>query len=265
MKRIIPCLDVNERGVVKGVRFQGLRAVGDPVELASRYDREGADELVFLDVSATVGGRPPLLSVLEKVSERVFLPLTAGGGVRDVATMRQMLLAGADKVAVNTAAVERPELLAEAAERFGSQCVVLAMDVRRSGSGWEVVTRAGTKRTGLDALAWARRAAELGAGELLVTSMDADGTREGFDTALYQALAKVTPLPVIASGGAGRPEHFRDALEAGADAVLAASLFHEEALSIPGLKRALAAWGQEVRIAEDDACSWPLGALEVER
>jgi cyclase len=252
VKRIIPCLDVSERGVVKGVRFQGLRAVGDPVELASRYDREGADELVFLDVSATVGERPPLLSVLEKVSERLFLPLTAGGGVRDVATMRKMLLAGADKVAVNTAAVQRPELLAEAAERFGSQCVVLAVDVRRAGSGWEVVTHAGTRRTGLDALEWARKAEGLGAGELLVTSMDADGTREGFDTELYRALAGVTPLPVIASGGAGGPEHFLQALEAGADAVLAASLFHEEALPIPELKRALAAWGQEVRLSEDD-------------
>ncbi len=248
MKRIIPCLDVKETGVVKGVRFQNLRAVGDPVELAVRYDREGADELVFLDVSATVEGRRPLLDILERVSERVFLPLTAGGGVTSVEVMRDMLLAGADKVAVNTAAVENPSLLAEAADRFGAQCVVLAVDVRRKGPHWEVVTRAGTRETGVDALEWAGHAQAAGAGELLVTSMDADGTRGGFDCALYRALAKVSSLPVIASGGAGRPEDFRDALEAGADAVLAASLFHEGVLPIPELKRALEAWGQEVRL-----------------
>ena len=248
MKRIIPCLDVKENGVVKGVRFEGLRTVGDPVELAVRYDAEGADELVFLDVSATLDGRRPLLNVLELVSERVFLPLTAGGGVRDVALMRDMLMAGADKVAVNTAAVERPSLLAEAADRFGAQCVVLAVDVKRTTGGWEVVTHAGTRQTGLDALEWAGRARELGAGELLVTSMDSDGTQGGFDCDLYRALAEASSLPVIASGGAGRPEDFRDALEAGADAVLAASLFHDGVLPIPRLKRALADWGQEVRL-----------------
>ncbi|MGC8722407.1 MAG: imidazole glycerol phosphate synthase subunit HisF [Acidobacteriota bacterium] len=249
MKRVIPCLDVTAGGVVKGVRFEGLRRVGDPVELAARYDAEGADELVFLDVSATVEGRRPLLSILERVAERVFLPVTAGGGVDSVEAMRAMLLAGADKVAVNSAAVERPELLSEAAERFGCQCVVLAVDARRRpGGGWEVVTRAGTRPTGLDALEWASRAEGLGAGELLVTSMDADGTLAGFDCALYRALAGATRLPLIASGGAGSPEHFRDALEAGADAILAASLFHEERLSIPDLKQALARWGQEVRL-----------------
>ncbi len=248
MKRIIPCLDVKETGVVKGVRFQNLRAVGDPVDLAVRYDREGADELVFLDVSATVEGRRPLLEILERVSERVFLPLTAGGGVTSVEVMRDMLLAGADKVAVNTAAVENPSLLAQAADRFGAQCVVLAVDVRRKGPRWEVVTRAGTRETGMDALDWAEHAQAAGAGELLVTSMDADGTRGGFDCDLYRALAEVSSLPVIASGGAGRPEDFRDALEAGADAVLAASLFHEGVLPIPELKRALDAWGQEVRL-----------------
>ena len=249
MKRIIPCLDVNAGGVVKGVKFQNLRAVGDPVELAARYDAQGADELVFLDVSATVEGRPPLLEVLERLSERVFLPVTAGGGVASVEAMRDMLLAGADKVAVNTAAVERPAILGEAAERFGAQCVVLAMDVkRRPGCGWEVVTHAGTRRTGLDALEWAGRAHERGAGELLVTSMDSDGTQAGFDCELYRALSSSTPLPVIASGGAGRPEDFKDALEAGADAVLAASLFHDGMLTIPDLKRALRAWGQEVRL-----------------
>ena len=249
MKRIIPCLDVNAGGVVKGVKFQNLRAVGDPVELAARYDAQGADELVFLDVSATVEGRPPLLEVLERLSERVFLPVTAGGGVASVEAMRDMLLAGADKVAVNTAAVERPAILGEAAERFGAQCVVLAMDVkRRPGCGWEVVTHAGTRRTGLDAEEWASRAGGLGAGELLVTSMDADGTQEGFDCDLYRALSSATSLPLIASGGAGRPEDFREVLEAGADAVLAASLFHDGRLSIPDLKRALHAWGQEVRL-----------------
>lgn len=249
MKRVIPCLDVKETGVVKGVRFERLRPAGDPVALAARYDAEGADELVFLDVSATVEGRRPLLSILERVAERVFLPVTAGGGVGSVAAMREMLMAGADKVAVNSAAVERPELLSEAAERFGCQCVVLAVDARRRpGGGWEVVTRAGTRPTGVDAVEWAARAEGLGAGELLVTCMDADGTREGFDCALYRALTRATRLPVIASGGAGAPGHFRDALEAGADAVLAASLFHEGSLSIPDLKQALAQWGQEVRL-----------------
>jgi imidazole glycerol-phosphate synthase subunit HisF len=249
MKRVIPCLDVNGRGVVKGVRFQNLRAVGDPVEMAARYDAEGADELVFLDVSATLEGRTPLLDVLERVSERVFLPLTAGGGVTGVEIMRDMLLAGADKVAMNTAAVERPEMLGEAADRFGAQCVVLAIDAeRRGGGGWEVVTHAGTRRTGLDALAWAAAARDLGAGELLVTSMDADGTQGGFDCDLYRALASCTPLPVIASGGAGRVEDFAAALEAGADAVLAASLFHDGVLSVPELKIALKALGQEVRL-----------------
>lgn len=247
MKRVIPCLDVTEEGVVKGLRFQGLRRMGDPVALARRYDEEGADELVFLDVAATVRGRRPLLAVLERVAGRVFLPLTAGGGVASVSDARDLLLAGADKVAVNTAAVEDPDLLGEAAGRFGRQCVVLAIDAKRVPGGWEVRTRAGNKRTGLDALEWASRAEALGAGELLVTSVDADGTREGFDCELYRALSSVSNLPLIASGGAGGPEHFRDALEAGADAVLAASLFHEGSLAVPDLKRALAAWGQEVR------------------
>jgi cyclase len=249
MKRIIPCLDVKQTGVVKGVRFENLRAVGDAVELAARYDAQGADELVFLDVSATVEGRRPLLGVLERVSERVFLPLTAGGGVRSVEDMRDMLLAGADKVAVNTAAVEEPTLLARAADRFGTQCVVLAIDVRRrSTGGWEVVTHAGTLPTDVNALEWAARAEGLGAGELLVTSMDADGTQGGFDNDLYASLSSQTGLPIIASGGAGSPRDFHEALAAGADAVLAASLFHDGVLTIPDLKRALAQWGQEVRL-----------------
>jgi cyclase len=248
MKRIIPCLDVKESGVVKGVRFENFRGVGDPVELAERYDREGADELVFLDVSATLDGRKPLLAVLERVSERVFLPLTAGGGVDGVETVRDMLMAGADKVAVNSAAVVDTDLLSRCADRFGRQCMVLAMDVRRRPrGGWEVVARAGTRGTGMDALEWAAHAESLGAGELLVTSMDADGTRAGFDLALYRELAKVTTLPVIASGGAGTVDHFAAVLDEGVDAALAASLFHDRILSIPELKKALAERGQEVR------------------
>lgn len=248
MKRVIPCLDVRAEGVVKGVRFEGLRRVGDPVALAERYDAEGADELVFLDVSATLEGRRPLLGILERVARSVFLPLTAGGGVRSVEDVRDLLLAGADKVAVNTAAVEDPSLLSRAADRFGTQCVVLAMDVRRrAGGGWEVVTRAGTRAEDLDAVAWARRAEVAGAGELLVTSMDRDGTKAGFDCDLYASLDGAVRLPVVASGGAGRPEDFLDALRAGADAVLAASLFHEGALSVPALKTYLASQGEEVR------------------
>ncbi|MFN7972907.1 MAG: imidazole glycerol phosphate synthase subunit HisF [Acidobacteriota bacterium] len=248
MKRVIPCLDVRESGVVKGVRFEELRPVGDPVELARRYDLEGADELVFLDIAATTGRRRPLLGVLERVSESVFLPLTAGGGVDGIATMRDMLLAGADKVAVNTAAVTRPELISEAAERFGSQCVVVAIDVKRRDGGWEVHTAAGRNPTGIDALAWARRCEELGAGELLVTSMDRDGTQAGFDCDLYRAVSTAVGLPLVASGGAGAPGHFEDALLAGADAVLAASLFHDRRISIPELKAMLAARGQEMRL-----------------
>mgnify|MGYP001766015567 CR=1 FL=1 len=249
MMRVIPCLDVDRRGVVKGVRFDGLKRVGDPVELAARYDEQGADELAILDVGATLEGRPTLTEVLEKVSERVFLPVTAGGGVRSAEDMARMLRAGADKVAVNTSALERPNLLGEAADRFGRQCVVLAMDVRRRpDGGWEVLAAAGTRRTGLDALEWAARAEGLGAGELLVTSMDADGTRGGFDASLYRALAGCTSLPVIASGGAGRPEHFLEVLEAGADAVLAASVFHEGRMTIPELKEALRRGGREVRL-----------------
>lgn len=247
MKRVIPCLDVNESGVVKGVRFENLKTVGDPVNLARRYDAQGADELVLLDVSATVVGRKPMLNVLERVSSRVFLPLTAGGGIRSVQDFRDALLAGADKVALNTAAVEDPSLLAKAAERFGRQCVVLALDARRCPGGWEVVVEAGRRGTGASALQWAREAEALGAGELLVTSVDSDGTRDGFDCALYRALSEVTGLPLIASGGAGEPAHFLEVLEAGADAVLAASIFHEGSLAIPGLKAYLAEEGQEVR------------------
>ena len=247
MKRIIPCLDVDEGGVVKGVRFQNLRSIGDPVELAKRYDAEGADELVILDITATVGGRRPLLGVIERCAAEIFLPLTVGGGVRSAGDMRDMLLAGADKVAVNTAALADPDLLTVAASQFGSQCVVLAADVRRVPGGWTVLSHAGRRPTGRDALEWFERAEKLGAGELLVTSVDSDGTQAGYDLELYRAIAAATGLPVVASGGAGRPEHFRDVLEAGADAALAASLFHDETVRVGDLKRMLARWGQEVR------------------
>lgn len=247
MIRVIPCLDFLPEGVVKGVNFLNLRRVGDPVELAARYDEEGADELVFLDVGATVAGRRPLLAVLEEVSRRVFLPVTAGGGVRTTGDVEAYLAAGADKVAVNTAAVARPALLEEAAGRFGSQCVVLAMDVRRRPGGWEVFVEAGRRPTGLDALAWAREAEGRGAGELLVTSMDRDGTGAGFDTALYGALARATRLPLVASGGAGEASHFAEAARAGATGLLAAGLFHGGGLSIPALKQTLQSEGIEVR------------------
>lgn len=249
MKRVIPCLDVDGRGVVKGVNFEALRIVGDPLELATRYANQGADELVFLDVAATREERRPLFAVLEQVSERAFLPLTAGGGVRSVERVQQMLRAGADKVALNSAAVEDPALLSRCAERFGRQCVVLAVDVRRKPrGGWEVVTRAGTHPTGIDALEWAAAAEKWGAGELLVTSMDGDGTQAGFDTALYKGLSEVTDLPVIASGGAGSLEDFAPPLEAGAEAVLAASVFHDGRYTVGEVKRALKARGQEVRL-----------------
>lgn len=247
LKRVVPCLDVTAAGVVKGVRFQELRAVGDPVELAARYDGQGADELVFLDVSATRDGRRPLLDVLERVSRSVFLPVTAGGGVRDVETLRDMLLAGADKVAVNTAAVERPALLAEAADRFGAQCVVLAIDVRRRDVGWEVVSHAGTHPTGRDLLAWVAEAERLGAGELLLTSMDRDGTRDGYDLDLYRAVAAVSRLPLIASGGAGTVAHVAEVLNAGADAALLASLLHGGELTVGSLKDELARAGVAIR------------------
>lgn len=247
MVRVIPCLDVLPQGVVKGKNFQNLRRVGDAVELASRYDEEGADELVFLDVGATVEGRSPLTAVLEAVSRRVFLPVTAGGGVRSLREVEAYLAAGADKVAINTAAVRRPALLAEAASRFGSQCVVLAMDVRRRETGWEVCVEAGRRPTGLDAEAWAREAEDRGAGELLVTSMDRDGTGLGFDTDLYGRLARAVRLPLVASGGAGEADHFTRAARAGATGLLAAGLFHGSALTIPELKKRLREDGIEVR------------------
>ena len=248
--RVIPCLDVDDGRVVKGVHFVDLRDVGDPVELARRYDEEGADELTFLDITASKDRRETMLDVVRRTAEQVFIPLTVGGGVRSVADVDVLLRAGADKVAVNTAAIERPEVIAEIAERFGRQVLVLSVDARRGGgtpSGFEVTTHGGSKGAGLDALAWARRGAELGAGEILLNAMDADGTRGGFDLELIAAVRGVVSIPVIASGGAGRAEHFPPAIRAGADAVLAASVFHDGILTIGEVKKALADAGYPVR------------------
>jgi cyclase len=246
--RIIPCLDVDGGRVVKGTKFVDLRDAGDPVELAARDDREGADELVFLDITATVEGRDATLDVISQTAEQVFIPLTVGGGVRSQDDVRAFLRAGADKVAMNTAAVRDPSLLAGCAERFGTQCMVIAIDARRSGDSWEVVVEAGRTPAGRDAIEWAAEAAELGAGEVLLTSMDRDGTGEGYDLELLQAVADAVTVPVVASGGAGRLEHFGDAIETGrADAVLAASRFHFEEITIADVKRHLASRGIPVR------------------
>lgn len=248
--RVIPCLDVDAGRVVKGVKFQGLRDAGDPVELAAAYDAAGADELTFLDVTASVDARDTVLDVVRRTAETVFIPLTVGGGVRSVTDVDTLLRAGADKVAVNTAAIARPELIAEIAERFGRQVLVLSLDVRRTSqqlSGWEVTTHGGRRGTGLDAVEWARRGAELGAGELLVNSIDADGTKSGFDLALIAAIRAAVVIPVIASGGAGAVADFPPAVEAGADAVLAASVFHFGQIEIGEVKAELAVKGHTVR------------------
>ncbi|MCB1054057.1 MAG: imidazole glycerol phosphate synthase subunit HisF [Acidobacteria bacterium] len=248
-RRIIPCLDVADGRVVKGVRFQNLADQGDPAESALRYDEQGADEIVFLDISAAHEGRDTELDWVRRSAEQVFIPLTVGGGVRQVEDARQLLLAGADKVAVNTAAVRRPELLAELAERFGSQCVVLSVDARRRGDGgWEVVTHGGRTGTGIDALEWLKRGVEAGAGEVLLTSIDSDGMQEGYDLPLLTAAAAAVPVPVIASGGAGNVEHLAAALETGAAAVLAASIFHQGMLTVGEVKRQLAARGFPMRL-----------------
>jgi cyclase len=254
-KRIIPCLDVTGGRVVKGVRFVNLRDAGDPVEQARIYDHMGADELVFLDISATPDGRGTTAEMVRLVADQVFLPLTVGGGIRSVEDMRTLLLAGADKVSVNSAAVERPALLREAAERFGSQCIVLAIDAKRRGAGgWQVVVSGGRTLTGIDALEWARRGVEMGAGEVLLTSMDADGTLAGYDLPLTRAVSDIVPVPVIASGGAGKLEHFGQVLSAGgADAALAASLFHDKALTVGEVKRYLRRQGFPIRLVQD----WP--------
>jgi cyclase len=248
--RVIPCLDVDAGRVVKGVNFVDLRDAGDPVEMARVYDAEGADELVFLDITASSGDRATTYDVVRRTAEQVFIPLTVGGGVRTVDDFDRLLRAGADKVGVNTAAIARPELLAEAADRFGAQCVVLSIDARRAAdvdSGFEVTTHGGRRSTGVDAVTWAARAAELGAGEILLNSMDADGTLGGFDLELIAAVRAVVSVPVIASGGAGRAADFAPAVDAGADAVLAASVFHFGTLRIGDVKAALRGSGHVVR------------------
>lgn len=247
-KRIVPCLDVHAGRVVKGVNFVNLRDAGDPVEAAQAYNEAGADELVFLDISATYEERSILLEVVAQVAERVFIPLAVGGGVRDLEDARRLLLAGADKVSVNSAAVKRPDLLAELADHFGAQAVVLAIDARWNGDFPEVYVAGGRVPTGLHAVEWAVRGMELGAGEILLTSMDRDGTKEGYDLRLTQMVAEAVNVPVIASGGAGRPEHFLMAFQAGAEAALAASVFHFGEIRIPELKAFLAAKGLHVRL-----------------
>jgi cyclase len=233
--------------VVKGVNFENLRDAGDPVELARRYDAEGADELTFLDITASSGERRTTYDVVRRTAEQVFIPLTVGGGIRSVDDVDRLLRAGADKVSVNTAAIARPEFLREAAHRFGSQCIVLSVDARRSGEGFEVTTHGGRRGTGLDAVEWARRGAELGVGEILLNSMDADGTKTGFDLEMLRAVRSVVSVPVIASGGAGAIGHFAPAIEAGADAVLAASVFHFGELTISAVKDSLREAGHPVR------------------
>ena len=245
--RVIPCLDVDAGRVVKGVNFENLRDAGDPVELARRYDAEGADELTFLDITASSGERETTYDVVRRTAEQVFIPLTVGGGIRSVGDVDRLLRAGADKVSVNTAAIARPEFLREAAHRFGSQCIVLSVDARRSGEGFEVTTHGGRRGTGLDAVEWARRGEELGVGEILLNSMDADGTKGGFDLEMLRAVRAVVSVPVIASGGAGAIEHFTPAVEAGADAVLAASVFHFGELKISDVKQSLREAGHPVR------------------
>jgi cyclase len=247
--RVIPCLDVDAGRVVKGVNFTGLRDAGDPVEMARVYDAEGADELTFLDITASSGGRETTYEVVRRTAEQVFIPLTVGGGVRTVEDVDALLRAGADKVGVNTAAVGRPEFLREAAHRFGSQCIVLSIDARRGPEGFEVTTYGGRRGTGIDAVEWAARAQELGAGEILLNSMDADGTRAGYDLEMIRAVRARVTVPLIASGGAGALADFAPAVEAGADAVLAASVFHFGQLRIPQVKEAMAAAGVTVRTA----------------
>ena len=253
-RRIIPCLDVDGGRVVKGVQFIDIRDAGDPVEVARRYDEEGADEITFLDITASSDQRETMVHVVEQVAGEVFIPLTVGGGIREVADIRRMLNAGADKVGINTAAVSNPEFVREAAERFGSQCIVVAIDAKQvSAEGeplrWEIFTHGGRKPTGIDAVAWARRMVEYGAGEILLTSMDRDGTRDGFDLALTRSISDAVDVPVIASGGVGNLDHLvAGVLEGKADAVLAASIFHFGEYSIGEAKRYMAKRGIEVRL-----------------
>ena len=258
-RRIIPCLDVDAGRVVKGVNFVGIRDAGDPVEVARRYDAQGADEITFLDITASSDERETIVHVVEQVAEQVFIPLTVGGGIREVADIRRLLNAGADKVSINTAAVHRPELVAEAADRVGSQCIVVAIDAKRVDDDaeyphWEVFTHGGRRGTGIDAVAWAEKMASLGAGEILLTSMDRDGTRVGFDLELTRAVSDAVSIPVIASGGVGELAHLvAGVVEGHADAVLAASIFHFGQHTVAEAKQALAAAGVPVRPAQETA------------
>jgi cyclase len=248
-KRIIPCLDVAAGRVVKGVNFVGLRDAGDPVEIAARYDEQGADEVCFLDITASSDERDILLHVIEAVAERVFIPLTVGGGVRKLEDVRRLLNAGADKISINTAAVQNPDLVREASGVVGNQCIVVAIDAKRNGAGWEVYTHGGRKPTGLDAVQWARRMQAAGAGEILLTSMDRDGTRDGFDLALTRAVSDAVGVPVIASGGVGSLEHLAEGvIEGHADAVLAASVFHFGEFTVRQAKEHMRSRGIEVRL-----------------
>ena len=248
-KRVIPCLDVTAGRVVKGVKFLTLKDAGDPVEIAARYDGEGADELTFLDITASSDDRDILLEVIERVAAKVFIPLTVGGGVRKVEDVRRLLNAGADKVSINTAAVQNPALVREASGIVGNQCIVVAIDAKRKGAGWEVFTHGGRNATGIDAVDWARRMVEAGAGEILLTSMDRDGTRDGFDLALTRAVSDAVSVPVIASGGVGTCEHLAEGiLEGHADAVLAASVFHFGDFTVQDSKKFMRSRGIEVRL-----------------
>lgn len=248
-KRIIPCLDVKNGRVVKGVSFVDLRDAGDPVKCAAAYDRQGADELVLLDITATHEGRSTMIDIVRRVAETVFIPFTVGGGIKTVDDFKELLRAGADKISVNSAAVRNPDLINEAAYKFGSQCVVCAIDAKRNGNGWEVYLNGGRIPTGIDAVQWAQQAVERGAGEILLTSMDCDGQKTGYDIELTRAVSESVGVPVIASGGAGKAEHFYDAFTAGkADAVLAASLFHFNELPVPELKKYLKSRNIPVRL-----------------
>ncbi len=252
-KRVIPCLDVDAGRVVKGVRFVDIRDAGDPVEVACRYDQQGADEITFLDITASSDDRDTIVHVVEDVASEVFIPLTVGGGIRSLDDIRRMLIAGADKVSINTAAVYRPEFVGEASDHFGVQCIVVAIDAKRVAGGeqprWEIFTRGGRTPTGIDAIAWGKRMADLGAGEILLTSMDRDGTRDGFDLALTRAVADAVPVPVIASGGVGSLEHLAEGIIDGhADAVLAASIFHFGEYTVVQAKHRMAEEGIEVRL-----------------
>jgi imidazole glycerol phosphate synthase subunit hisF (EC 4.1.3.-) len=248
-KRIIPCLDVDKGRVVKGVKFQNLRDAGDPVEVAKSYEEQSADELVFLDITASAEERKIMIEVVQRVAETIFIPFTVGGGVSSLEDIRRLLSAGADKVSINTAAVKNPQLVYESAKRFGSQCIVVAIDAKRSERGWEVYIHGGRTPTGLDAVEWAKRVESLGAGEILLTSMDADGTKKGYDVELCRAVASTVSIPVIASGGAGTMEHFYEVFtKTNVDAALAASLFHFKEVSIPELKAYLKNKGVHVRL-----------------